>query len=246
MTVVETHIGGRRAAARDAAETRKKIILAVLAVVLLALLAFQLPKIMTSSSSSSSTASTALVTPASPVVTGGGGEPVPAADAKRLRLIRQLEVKDPFVPLIHASTTTSSSAPTAAKAASAARTRQSKRPVAKPVPFTPAAPTGAVIWTNGQRQVVGLHQVFNIGDAQFRLLAVTQKAMRIEAVDGAFGGKKKAIEVRKGHRIDLANTATGVQYRLLFARGTTEAPIATQAATPSSTESVNPNAATGS
>ena len=176
MTVVETHIGGRRAAARDAAETRKKIVLAVLAVVLLALLAFQLPKIMTSSSSSSSTASTALVTPASPVVTGGGGEPVPAADAKRLRLIRQLEVKDPFVPLIHASTTASSSAPTAAKAASAARTRQSKRPVAKPVPFTPAAPTGAVIWTNGQRQVVGLHQVFNIGDAQFRLLAVTQKA----------------------------------------------------------------------
>ena len=48
MTVVETHIGGRRAAARDAAETRKKIVLAVLAVVLLALLAFELPKIMKS------------------------------------------------------------------------------------------------------------------------------------------------------------------------------------------------------
>ena len=43
-------------------------------------------------------------------MTGGGSEPLPAADAKRLRLIRQLEVKDPFVPLIHASTTTSSSA----------------------------------------------------------------------------------------------------------------------------------------
>ncbi len=114
MTVVETHIGGRRAAARDAAETRKKIVLAVLAVVLLALLAFQLPKIMKSSSSSSSTASTSLVTPASPVVTGGGSTPLPAADAKRLRLIRQLEVKDPFVPLIHASTTTSSSASTPA------------------------------------------------------------------------------------------------------------------------------------
>ena len=52
--------------------------------------------------------------------------------------------------------------------------------------------------------------------------------------------------MRKGHPLNLANTATGVQYRLLFARGTTEAPIATQAATPSSTESTNANAATGS
>ena len=64
MTVIETHMPGRRAAARDAAETRKKIVLAVLAIVLLALLAFQLPKIMKSSNSTSSTASTSLVTPA--------------------------------------------------------------------------------------------------------------------------------------------------------------------------------------
>ena len=74
-----------------------------------------------------------------------------------------------------------------------------RRAAAKPVPFTPAAPTAAVIWTNGQRQVVGLHQVFNVGDAQFRLLAVTRKAMRIEAVGGAFAGGKQAIRVRKGH-----------------------------------------------
>ena len=46
MTVVETHIGGRRAAARNAAETRKKIVLAVLVAVLLAVLAFEMPKLM--------------------------------------------------------------------------------------------------------------------------------------------------------------------------------------------------------
>ena len=87
MTVVETHIGDRRAAARDAAETRKKIVLAVLAVVLLALLAFQLPKIMKSSSSTSSTASTSLVTPRS------GRDR--AAAARRSRLQTRSAAPDP-------------------------------------------------------------------------------------------------------------------------------------------------------
>ena len=74
---------------------------------------------------------------------------------------------------------------------------------------------------------------------------MTQKAVRLKIVGGAFASGKQAIRVRKGHPLNLANTATGVEYRLLFARGTTEAPIATQAA-PSSTESTNANAATGS
>jgi len=220
MTVIETHIGGRRASARDAAERRKKLLLAGLAVVLVAVLAFELPKIMKRSSSSSSTASTSVVTTANPAVTLGGRTQLTAAATKRLRLIRQLKAKDPFVPLIHesASTSSSSSAPAATRPAHAVRTRQSTPAVAKPVPFTPAAPTGAVIWTNGQRQVVGLHEVFNVGDAQFRLIAVTKKAVRIEAVGGAFAGSKKAIRVRQGHPLKLANTATGVQYQLLFTR----------------------------
>ncbi len=77
-----------------------------------------------------------------------------------------------------------------------------------------------MIWTNGHRQVIGLGQTFNVGDAQFRLVAVTPKAMRFEVVGGAFAGGKQAIPVRKGHPLNLANTATGVQYRLLFARAT--------------------------
>ncbi len=98
------------------------------------------------------------------------------------------------------------------------RTGHSKSPRAKLVPFTPATPTAAVIWTNGQRQVVGLHQVFTVGDAQFRLLAVTPKSVRIEAVGGRFAGSKQSLRVRKGHPLKLANTATGIQYRLLFTR----------------------------
>jgi hypothetical protein len=273
MSVIETHIGGRRAAAREAAETRKKILLAGLAVVLLAVLAFELPKIMKRSSSPSSTASTSVVTTANPAVpVVGGSTQLTAAEAKRLRVIRQLDAKDPFVPLIHESTSTSSSSPASTPAptqpsfrftpSAAASAAASKPGVTKPVHVKPAAPSAAVIWTNGHRQVIGLGQTFKIGDVAFRLVAVTRKAVRLEIVGGAFESGKQAIRVRKGHPLKLGNTATGVQYRLLFARGTTEAPTATQPATQpnaqvqpsstqpsdssSSTESTNANAAPGS
>jgi hypothetical protein len=269
MSVIETHIGGRRAAARDAAETRKKILLAGLAVVLLAVLAFELPKIMKRSSSPSSTASTSVVTTATPAVPVAGSTQLTAAEAKRVRVIRRLDAKDPFVPLIHESTTTSSPAstptPTSTRPSlrfTPAATAPAAPAATTPVHVKPAAPTAAVIWTNGHRQVIGLGQTFKIGDVPFRLVAVTPKAVRLEIVGGAFTGGKQAIRVRKGHPLKLANNATGVQYRLLFARGTTEAPTATQPATQpaapaqpsstqpsdstSSTESTNANAATGS
>jgi hypothetical protein len=47
--------------------------------------------------------------------------------------------------------------------------------------------------------------------------------MRIKAVGGMFAGAKQAITVRKGHSVKLANTATGVEYHLLFRAGTTSA-----------------------
>jgi hypothetical protein len=106
----------------------------------------------------------------------------------------------------------------------AATTPAAPKPVAKPVHVKPAAPTAAIIWTNGTRQIVGISQVFKVGDAQFRVVAVTPKTMRIKAVGGAFAGGKKAITLRKGHAVTLANTATGVQYDVLFTDGTTDAP----------------------
>jgi hypothetical protein len=100
-----------------------------------------------------------------------------------------------------------------------------------------------VIVTNGQRQVVGLSQVFDIGDAHFRLVSVTRKAMRIKAVGGVFAGAKQAITVRRGHGMKLANTATGVEYRLLFRAGTTSAPtvIPPANATPTAAASASAN-----
>jgi hypothetical protein len=236
MSVIETHIGGRRAAARDAAETRKKILLAGLAFVLVAVLAFELPKIMKRSSSSSSTASTSVVTTASAAVPVGGSTQLTAAEAKRLRVIRRLDAKDPFVPLIHESTTTSSSssspastpAPTQPSFHFTPSATASAAPAAtKPVHVKPAAPTAAVIWTNGHRQVIGLGQTFKIGDVPFRLVAVTRKAVRLKIVGGAFASGKASITARKGHRVKLTNTATGIEYGFRFTAGTTGAPTTT-------------------
>jgi hypothetical protein len=171
-----------------------------------------------------------------------------------------MSANDPFVPLIHDGTGASSSVstsapastsvsqpairftPSAAAAATAARAH-AKPAVSKPVHIKPAAPTAAVILTNGQRQVVGVSQVFDIGDAHFRLVSVTRKAMRIKAVGGMFAGAKQAITVRKGHALKLANTATGVEYRLLFRAGTTAAPtvIPPANATPTAAASASAN-----
>ena len=144
------------------------------------------------------------------------------------------------MPLIHASTTTSSSASTPASTqpsfrftpsanASAARRRHE----AACQPSQPAAPTAAVIWTNGHRQVDRPR-----ADVQDRRRAVPARrghaegrcASRSSAAPSQ--AESKRSRVRKGHPLNLANTATGVQYRLLFARGTTEAPTAMPAGEP--------------
>jgi hypothetical protein len=91
----------------------------------------------------------------------------------------------------------------------------------------PAAPTAAVIWTNGHRQVVGLGQTFKIGQVQFRLVAVMRKAVRLKIVGGAFASGKPTITARKGHRVKLTNTATGIEYGLLFTAGTNDAATTT-------------------
>jgi hypothetical protein len=80
-----------------------------------------------------------------------------------------------------------------------------------------------------------LSQVFSVGDAKFHLVAITRKAMRIKLVGGLFAGGKHAIEVRKGRPFTLANTATGVRYRLLFTKRTTATPTVTVNAAPQGT-----------
>jgi hypothetical protein len=247
MSVMETRLPRRRAAARNANDKGKKLLLAGLAVVLVALLAFELPKFLKSSSSSSTTASTSVTTPAA-VATGSAPLVAPTqASAAHLRAIHHMPARNPFVPLLHesaAAPATASPAPAPAPAPApvapapavdftpsavtpappAVTTPEVTKPeVTKPVHVKPAPPSAAVIWTNGRRQVVGLSQEFKIGQVRFRLIGVTPKVVRIRIVGGAFAGGKQTITARRGHRVKLTNTATGVEYGLLFGAASAEA-----------------------
>jgi hypothetical protein len=96
----------------------------------------------------------------------------------------------------------------------------SSRAAGQPAVASPAAPSAAVMWTNGTRQVVGVGRTFDVGDATFKLAAVDHTTMRLQVADGSFTGEKRTITIRKGHEVILENNATGVLYTLRFAGGT--------------------------
>ena len=62
-------------------------------------------------------------------------------------------------------------------------------------------------------------QTFNVGDATFKLAAVDGKAMRLEVAAVPSPAASARSRIRKGHALNLENTATGVLYTLLFTRG---------------------------
>jgi hypothetical protein len=103
------------------------------------------------------------------------------------------------------------------------------------VKVTPVKPDAAVLYTNGNKQGVAVGEYFQLGDIWFQLLAVTPKTMKIAVVDGAFAGGKHAVTIKRGARITLENTATGVEYRLRFTEAaagiaTTSVPKPTESA----------------
>ncbi len=171
MSVMEARLGGRRVAARNAAERRKKIILASLIVLFVALMAFQLPKLLKGSESSA----TAPVPVSAVPATAGAGSvtavaSAPVRSSARVRAIRRMSARDPFVPLIRENAATASAAP----ATSSPRVR---RAVGATVPTrviplrgVPRAvkPTAAVLLVNGRRQVLGVREAFGFGEATFR------------------------------------------------------------------------------
>jgi hypothetical protein len=242
MSSMEMPIGGRRAADRNAAERRKKIVLAGLVAVFLALLVYEVPHLLNRSSSSSS--SSAAATTAAPTAAASSSQALPSAATSasraRARALAHLKPKDPFVPVIRESSSSSSSsstslstshAPTLAvshpkQAAHAAAPAKPAAAKVKPAPAkparaakpTPAAPSAAVIWTNGRPQAVRVSETFAIGDVTFRLVKLGRKTIRVQVAFGSFAGGKQVIKVRKGHPLTLTNTATGVQYHLLFSR----------------------------
>ena len=190
-----------------------------------------------------------VTTPATGTAAATGGQPVASAPAsapaKRASAIRRMKPRDPFVPVSRESALVrvlvcSDAArprprllrraavhvhvpPSTVLPAGSAPTNPA---AGEPGLVTPAGPTAAVIWTNGKRQVVGMAQTFDVGDATFKLVAVNGGAMRLQAAGGSFTGGKRTLTIRKGRSLILENKATGVRYTLRFAGGTTEAATA--------------------
>ena len=225
MSVMEARLGGRRVAARNAAERRKKIILASLIVLFVALMAFQLPKLLKGSESSA----TAPVPVSAVPATAGAGSvtavtSAPVRSSARVRAIRRMSARDPFVPLIRENAATASAAP----ATSRPRVRRAVR-AAVPTRVVPlrgvlraVKPTAAVLVVNGRRQVVGVREAFGFGEATFRVVSVGRKTMRLQVSGGSFGAGKQTITVRKGHGVKLVNTATGESFSIRFSAPTTK------------------------
>jgi hypothetical protein len=229
MSVMEARIGARRAAARNAAERRKKLILVSLVVVMVAVLAFQLPKLMKRGESSATSLQAISTTNGTTAGSTGAlaSESAPAKGTEaRVRAIRRLSAKDPFVPLIRDNPAAASSSP-AAPAASRPQVRRVSRAVRVTVPKAPRRavaralkPNAATLVVNGRKQVVGVRETFGAGDITFRLVKVTPKTLRLRIVGGDFAGGKRTITVRKGHRVKFVNTATGVEYSVRFSAPT--------------------------
>ncbi len=236
MNAIANKSFARRADTRDSKDRRQKIVLAGLVVVLVAVLAWQMPKLLGGSGGSSETAAvseTALPVAADPtaaaIQTSAAPVPLTAKEKATARWIKKQAARDPFAPLVGTETSaagTTTPAGTATPAASGttpAPAGTTTAPVGKPEPATkkPAAvpkvaPTAAVIWTNGHRQVVGIKQQFKVGDTTFRLLSVNGTTAKIAPVLGGFEGGKQEITIRKSEPVTVENTTTGVQYVLRY------------------------------
>ncbi len=243
MSTVESRLSTRAARQRQASDRNKKILLAVMTVVFVVLLVIQVPKLMNRGGKSSA-AATETLPQLPPVVTtpttthaSVGGTQTASASAAKLRTLRRGASRDPFAPLVHepesqtpAESSPSSSSATSPPAATAEQSAEATTPAAtSPAEAPPAAaplpaPTAAILWTNGSRQIVGLSQFFNVADTSFRIVALSRKAVQISIPGGALADGRTRVTIRKGHQIVLVNTATGVRYVVRFASGTFAAP----------------------
>src|SRR4051794_33282398 len=129
---------------------------------------------------------------------------------------------EPLTPTTTPVETDAPAGPTGVATATAPEKAQAAPAVVKPPAEQPSIkpavvePDAAVVYANGKKQAVAVHEYFRTGDIWFQLLAVTPKTLKLAVVDGSFAGGKHAITVLRGMPITLVNTATGVEYRLRF------------------------------
>ena len=228
----------------NAGDKRKKQIVVAGGVVLVVVLVFQVMRLGGGSSGSAPASEAATIQVASAVVptsgavtSGAGAALVTAAPASR-RALNKMPVKDPFVPLIPStgsSGTGSAQAPPPASAEPSPPPKVDTSPglaqeagTTPPIDFSaPGAdpskaaplppPTAAVISINGSSQTVGRSKLFPAKAPAFRLVTVGRTFVRIAVAGGSFANGRGTITIRRGQRVTLENTATGVRYVLRFA-----------------------------
>jgi hypothetical protein len=212
---------GRSSNRKQSSGNRQVIVLVGLLVVLVIVLAFELPGLLhkSSSGSSSVTTTTAATTAASSSATSAtatAAAPVQSvvkvsAATRTERYIKRLPARDPFLPLAGEKAAVAAAAPVVAAPAPA------PTPAAPtPAPAPKVVATSAVIWTNGTRQIVGLKQLFRVGDTSFRLLSVGKSSVKVAVAVGGFKNGAKTITIAKNKPVTIQNTITGAQYNLRF------------------------------
>jgi hypothetical protein len=172
-------------------------------------------------------------------------------------VLAHLKVHDPFAPLIKGtvaggapsgsgpspgsgSTSGSPSAKPATKTKDGATpTTTTEGPIGFTAPnATPtvpvAPPAAAIIWVNGNRQTVGLKQLFPLKAPAFRLVAIDRKTMQIRVAGGSFTGGHAVITLARGKAVTLVNTTTGVRYVIRFATPLAALPTVAEPKTPAS------------
>lgn len=233
MATVDTRLaGGRAAAATSRRDHRAKIVLVALVALLAVLLVLFLPGTLRQARSSGSenaaataASSASTVTASVPSVARTAPSAAAAdASAAKLHALRRGHARSPFVPLV----TVPVPAPSTTTRPSPAATTPTTTVTLTPRRTSPVAPTAALLFTNGRRQVVGVAHAFKVADQTFRVVAVTRGSVRIAVVGGVFANGRKTVTIAKGHRLTIVNTATGVRYLIRFANGTTAASTVVQ------------------
>jgi len=96
--------------------------------------------------------------------------------------------------------------------------------VPKAAPLPPLA--AALISINGSSQTVDRSELFPAKTPAFRLVTITRTFVRIGVAGGSFTRGRPTITIRRGQRVTVVNTATGVRYVLRFAAPSTASPEA--------------------
>ena len=228
-----------------AAKARKqKIIVAVGGALLLAVVAIQGPKLWkqinppapepaSAAAASQSTSSTAATTPTvlasskSTAVLAGisisSDTGARRAETGKLIAFTLFKAKDPFVPQVTTTETSSTPSPSSSPSSPASggqptgtTSSATEEPSAGSVSTAtapPAKPTFATIEVNGKAEPVQLKGTFPASSPTFVLVGLTYKGARIGVAGGTIAGAK-ALPVKLNKEVTLVDSATKVRYTL--------------------------------